>query len=156
MAKKILLIETDHQAIELIRYPLEDEGYLVVTAMDGQEGLRRARREQPDLVIVDYKLNKKMSGNVVVRRLRKNPATDHIKILMVAAEYQLENLNIGPASADDFLIKPFSTVELVTKITSLLATQKESEAAISTGNGELDGKMGGGIPMGSLTLIEGD
>lgn len=157
MARKILLIESDHQNIELIRYPLEDEGHLVVTATDGQEGLRRARREQPDLVMVAFKLSKSMSGNQVVKRLRKDPATDHIKVIMIADEHQLEHLEIGPgASADDFLIKPFTTVELVIKIKHLLASDVEAEAVISTGNGELDNKMGGGIPLGSLTLIEGD
>jgi flagellar protein FlaH len=157
MSKKILLIEPDLPTIELIRYPLEDEGYLVVAATDGQEGLRKARREQPDLVMVAFKLSKSMPGNRVVKRLRKDPATDHIKIIMIADEHQLEHLEIGPgSSADDFLIKPFTTVELVTKITPLLASDTDAEAVISTGNGELDSKMGGGIPLGSLTLIEGD
>jgi len=157
MSQKILLIENDPQVIELIRYPLEDEGYLIVTAIDGEDGLRKARREQPDLVMVGFKLTKQLSGNRVVKRLRKDPATDHIKIVMIAAEHQLENLEIGPgASADDFLIKPFSTVELITKIKPLLASDSDEDAVISTGNSELDGKMGGGIPLGSLTLIEGD
>jgi flagellar protein FlaH len=157
MAKKILLIEQDPQVIELVRYPLEDEGYLVVTATDGQEGLRKAKREQPDLALVAFKLSKKMPGNRVVKRLRKDPATDHVKIVMIADEQQLEHLEIGPgSSADDFLIKPFTAVELVTKVAPLLAADGDHEAVISSGNGELDSKMGGGIPLGSLTLIEGD
>jgi flagellar protein FlaH len=76
---------------------------------------------------------------------------------MLADESQLEDLDIGPRSAvDDFLIRPFSAVELVTKIKPLLASREEADALISTGNGELDTKMGGGIPLRSLTLIEGD
>jgi len=98
-----------------------------------------------------------MSGNGVCRRLRRDPATDHQKILMLAEESQLEDLVIGSnASADDFLIKPFSNLELVTKIKPLLFSEEEETKTISTGNSELDGKMGGGIPLGSLTLIEGD
>jgi flagellar protein FlaH len=154
--KKILLIESDPQFMELMRQPLEDEGYEIFMARDGSDGLRLAVKAQPDLVIVSFKLPS-MKGNSVARHIRKDPVTDHVPILMTADESQLEDLEIGPRSAvDDFLIKPFNTVELVTKIHPLLASQKEEEAMISTGNSELDGKMGGGIPLKSLSLIEGD
>jgi len=157
MAKKVLVVEPDQLLTQMIRDILEEEEeYTVITAKDGPEGLRKARREQPDLVIVDFKLPS-MSGNDVCRRLRRDPATDHQKILMLAEESQLEDLVIGSnASADDFLIKPFSNLELVTKIKPLLFSEEEETKTISTGNSELDGKMGGGIPLGSLTLIEGD
>lgn len=154
--KKILLIESDPQLLDLMMQPLEEEGYELFTVGDGSVGLKLAVIAQPDLVIVAYKLPG-MKGNSVARRIHKDPATDHVPILMTADESQLENLEIGPRSAvDDFLIKPFGTVELITKIHPLLASQKEEESMISTGNGELDGKMGGGIPLKTLTLIEGD
>ncbi len=155
--KKILIIESDLQLTELARYPLEEEGYNVIAATDGPDGLKKARREQPDLVMVDFKLPT-AKGNEVAKTLRKDPTTDHQRILMIADESQLENLEIGPGSSvDDFLIKPFGTTELVTKIKPLLVTEEERQAVmISTGNGDLDSKMGGGVPMGSLTLIEGD
>jgi len=108
-------------------------------------------------VIVEFSLPD-MTGNVVARRLRKDPATDHQMILMIAGEDQLDELEIGPrSSADDFLIKPFGAKELVGKVKTLIKGESEERGTvISTGNGELDNKMGGGIPMGSLTLIEGD
>jgi flagellar protein FlaH len=157
MAKRILLIEGDPQIVELTRDPLEDQGYLVVTARDGSEGLKLTRKEQPDLVMVDFDLPG-MKGNVVASRLRRDPATDHIAILMIIDEDQLEDVEIGRGgSADDFLIKPFSTLDLITKINPLLVSDDDLEGTVvSTGNGELDSKMGGGVPMGSLTLIEGD
>ncbi len=155
-SKKILLIESDPKLVDLVRYPLEDEGYLVITAADGSEGLKKAVRAQPDLVIVDFKL-RTMKGNTIAQRLRKDPVTDHVPIIMLADESQLEDLDIGPRSSiDDFLIRPFDRVELVTKIAPLLASRDEASALISTGNAELDGKMGGGIPLKSLILIEGD
>lgn len=156
MPKKILVIESDRLLVQLIRDSLEEQDYLVVTAADGNEGLRKAIKEQPNLVILDFKLPG-LSGNEVCRRLRKDPATDHLRILMIADESQLEDLVIGPGeSADDFLIKPFDAVELTTKIKPLLISEDDREGkVISTGNGELDSKMGGGIPLGSLTLIEG-
>ncbi len=155
--KKILIIESDVQLVELARDPLEDEGYKVLSAPDGQAGLRAARREQPDLVIVDFKLPG-AKGHDICKSLRKDPATEHQRILMIADETQLENLEIGPGShVDDFLIKPFGSPELVTKVKPLLVTEDDKQSRlISTGNNDLDGKMGGGVPFGSLMLIEGD
>jgi flagellar protein FlaH len=155
--KKILLVENDHQLAELMKSSLEDEGYTVLWTQDGPEGLKATVREQPNMVILSFKLPS-MKGNSLARRIRKDPVTNHIRILMVADDSQLEDLEIGPRSAvDDFLIKPFGTVELITKIKPLLISDDDMEGSIiSTGNGELDGKMGGGIPVKSLTLIEGD
>jgi flagellar protein FlaH len=151
------LVESDPQIAGLIREPLEQEGYLVIAAENGSRGLKLAREEQPKLVIVDFSLPD-MGGNDVAHRLRKDPATDHQAIIIIIDEDQLENVDIGPrASADDFLIKPFDTLDLILKTRPLLVSEDElGGTAISTGNGELDGKMGGGIPLGSLTLIEGD
>jgi len=154
--KKVLVIESDAQLIEFIKYPLKEQGYLVVAAMDGPQGLAMARREQPDLVMVGFKL-KRGTGNQVCKRLRRDPVTEEARIVMIADESQLEDLEIGPrASADDFLIKPFGATELITKIRPLIEAGDEDEQMLATGNTELDNKMGGGIPFGSLTLIEGD
>jgi flagellar protein FlaH len=155
--KKLLIIESDRQLIELMRYPLEEEGYAVVIATEGPEGQRKARREQPDLVMVDFKLTNG-KGNDIAKAIRKDASTEHIRILMIADESQLENLEIGPGSSvDDFLIKPFGPVELITKIKPLLISEDDKTTRlISTGNYDLDNKMGGGVPFGSLTLIEGD
>lgn len=155
--KKLLIIESDLQLIELMRYPLEEEGYLVIVATDSTDGKRKAKREQPDLVMVDYKLPN-AKGNDIAKTIRKDPSTEAIRILMIADESQLENLEIGPGSSvDDFLIKPFGPLELVTKIKPLLVNEDDKTTRlISTGNFDLDNKMGGGVPFGSLTLIEGD
>lgn len=155
MPKNIVLVASDRQTAQLVRAALEDEGHNTVMATDGPEGVRLARKEQPDLVMVDFEL-KSMEGTEVCRRLRRDPATDHLRLLMLADESRLEDLVIGPgASADDYLIKPFTPLELVSKIAPLLANDDDG-VVISTGNMELDDKMGGGIPKGSLTLIEGD
>src|SRR5512147_230685 len=155
--KKLLIIESDLQLIELMRYPLEEEGYQVIVATDGPDGKRKARREQPNLMMVDYKLTNG-KGNEIAKSVRKDPSTEAIRILMIADESQLENLEIGPGSSvDDFLIKPFGPVELITKIKPLLVSEDDKTTRlISTGNYDLDNKMGGGVPFGSLTLIEGD
>jgi flagellar protein FlaH len=154
--KKVLIVESDVQMIEFIKYALEEQDYLVVSALDGPQGLAMARREQPDLVIVGFRL-KRGTGNQVCKRLRRDPLTEEARIVMCAEEHQLEDLEIGPrGSADDFLIKPFDASELITKIRPLIEAGDDDDKLISTGNGELDSRMGGGVPFGSLTLIEGD
>jgi flagellar protein FlaH len=156
-SKKILIVESDLQLVEMARAPLEEEGYVVLAASDGREALTKARREQPDLVLVDFKLPT-AKGNEVCKTLRKDLATEHQRIIMIADESQLESLEIGPGSSvDDFLIKPFGPTELITKIKPLLVSEDDKRARlIPTGNSDLDNKMGGGVPFGSLTLIEGD
>ncbi len=155
--KKVLLIDSEAQMVEMVRYPLQEEGYTVLAAGDGRDGLAKARREQPTLVMVAFQLPT-MTGNEICKTLRKDPATSHQHIVMLADENQLEQLEIGPGSSiDDFLIKPFGAVELITKIKPLMLTADEQKVKmISTGNHDLDSKMGGGVPVGSLTLIEGD
>jgi archaeal flagellar protein FlaH len=155
--KKILIIENDAQLIELIRYPLQEEGYLVIASSDGPDGMTKSRREQPDLVMVGFKLPT-MKGTQVCKAIRKDPATSEQRLVMIADENQLEELEIGPGSSiDDFLIKPFGPTELITKLKPLLISEDDKKVKlISTGNHDLDGKMGGGVPFGSLTLIEGD
>jgi len=157
MAKKILIVEPNQLLVQMTRETLEEEGHLVLQAADSEDGLKKARREQPNLIMVDFTLPD-MSGNEFCKRIRKDPATDHIRILMLADEAQLEDLGIGPgASADDFLIKPFTVTEMTSKVRPLLISEEDNEGkVVSTGNSELDDKMGGGIPLGSLTLIEGD
>lgn len=157
MAKKILIVEPNQLLVQMTRETLEEEGHLVLQAADSEDGLKKARREQPNLIMVDFTLPD-MSGNEFCKRIRKDPATDHIRILMLADESQLEDLVIGPgASADDFLIKPFTVTEMTSKVRPLLISEEDNEGkVVSTGNSELDDKMGGGIPLGSLTLIEGD
>ena len=155
--KKILIVEPDTQLVELLKYPLEEEGYKIYSTKDLPLGLQMLRREQPDMVMVDFSLGK-TNGNDAAKQIRQDAALNQLRILMIAEESQLENLEIGPkSSVDDFLIKPFNPVELLGKVKPLLVSAEEQESKqISTGNNDLDCKMGGGVPIGSLTLIEGD
>lgn len=155
--KKVLIIENDVGLADLIHNVLVEESYSVWVAKDSPEGLRLARQEQPDLVIVDFVLPS-MKGQIVARTLRRDAMTSHQRILMIAEEGELENLVIGnKSSVDDYVIKPFNPADLLGKVKPLLITPEEERTKlISTGNNDLDGKMGGGVPVGSLILIEGD
>ncbi|MBK6326929.1 MAG: response regulator [Chloroflexi bacterium] len=155
MAQKILVIEDDVQMLAWTQGLLEDEGYDVLVAIDDGAGLKTAVSEKPDLILLDIFLPG-MDGEEVARYLRADPETAEIPLIMLANDSQLDSLTIGHESpVDDYLIKPFDAVTLVTKILPYLGRKGPQKSVISSGNGELDSKMGGGIPLGSLTLVEG-
>lgn len=155
MGQKILVIEDDVQMLAWTQGLLEDEGYDVLVAIDDGAGLKTAVSEKPDLILLDIFLPG-MDGEEVARYLRADPETAEIPLIMLANDSQLDNLTIGHESpVDDYLIKPFDAVTLVTKILPYLGRKGPQKSVISSGNGELDSKMGGGIPLGSLTLVEG-
>jgi DNA-binding response OmpR family regulator len=114
---KILVIEDDANITHIIRLYLEQAGYTVLTAGDGIEGLELHAREQPDLVILDLMLPA-LDGMEVCRRIRAWASTP---ILMLTArqgeEDRIAGLELG---ADDYLVKPFSPRELVSRVKAIL------------------------------------
>ena len=113
----ILIVEDDRAAAELVRLHLAHEGYGVIMAADGAEGLRLARELKPKLIILDLMLPR-MDGLELCRTLR---ADSDIPIIMLTArveeEDRLRGLNIG---ADDYVTKPFSPLELVARVRAVL------------------------------------
>ena len=116
---KVLIIEDDRSIIEMIRYNLEDAGYLVDCAHDGREGIERAKKDLPDIILLDVMLPI-IDGVEVCRRLRAHPDTQDKLIMMISAKSeevdQLVGFNIG---ADDYVTKPFSVRILMERIKSL-------------------------------------
>ena len=152
--KTILVVEGEHQSLQQIKDILERAEYKVVTTTDGIEGLRQARRQQPVLVMVGTRLSG-MEPNDVCRRLKADAATEDLPIIMLITEDQLDDQVIGrEVEVDDYLVRPFSALDVITKISPYVIRDAIGEV-ISTGSDELDSKMGGGVPLGSLTLIEG-
>ena len=123
MKEKILLIEDDEGILRFLRRGLSYEGYQVETALDGQEGLTKAREWHPDLVVLDWMLPG-MDGLEVCRRLR---ATGPLPILMLTAKDMVQDRVQGlDAGADDYMVKPFELDELLARIRALLRrTQPE-------------------------------
>lgn len=121
MADKILVIEDDLNLLATLRYNLRKEGYDVVTAADGAEALETARREKPDLLVLDVMLPK-LSGLEVCRILRSEmPAP----ILMLTAKADETDKIIGLGiGADDYMTKPFSVRELLARIAAMLRRVK--------------------------------
>ena len=127
----ILIVEDDRAAAELVRLHLAHEGYGVVTAADGAEGLRLARELKPKLIVLDLMLPK-LDGLELCRALR---ADSNVPIIMVTArveeEDRLRGLNLG---ADDYVTKPFSPLELVARVQAVLrrAGSERSEGEPNT------------------------
>jgi DNA-binding response OmpR family regulator len=128
MSKKILVIEDDPATTRLVDYSLRHEGYQVITAFNGLDGIRKAIKETPDLVILDVMLPG-MDGFEICHRLRENPATEHLLILMFSAKAQETDKNTGlKVGADDYLPKPAAPAEIVKRVEKLLAEKKNSAA----------------------------
>jgi two-component system OmpR family response regulator len=117
MAEKILVVEDDRNLLDTLKYNLRKEGYSAITAVDGAEALEIARREKPDLIILDIMLPK-LSGFEVCRILRKDM---NVPILMLTAKTdevdKIVGLEIG---ADDYMTKPFSMRELLARVGAIL------------------------------------
>ena len=121
MKKRILLVEDDPSAIRLVGYALEQEGYEVLTAANGVEGLRKAREEEPDLLILDVMLPG-LDGFELCRRLRADAQTAGLPVLMLSAKAQEIDKTTGlKMGADAYLTKPADPSEIVSRVESLLA-----------------------------------
>lgn len=117
MSPRILVIEDDEAILSFLRRGLAYEGYTVDTALDGSAGLKMARDNSPDLVVLDWMLPG-LDGLEVCRRLR---AGGPVPILMLTAKDTVHNRVQGlDAGADDYMVKPFDLDELLARIRALL------------------------------------
>jgi two-component system alkaline phosphatase synthesis response regulator PhoP len=120
MGKRILVVEDDPSAIRLVSFTLEQEGYEVLTASNGLEGLRRAREDKPDLLVLDVMLPG-LDGFEVCRRLRADAETAKLPVLMLSAKAQEIDKTTGlKMGADDYLAKPADPAEIVARVSNLL------------------------------------
>jgi DNA-binding response OmpR family regulator len=117
---KILVVDDEPDAVELVAFNLRAAGYEVTTATDGAEALRKARDQLPDLMVLDLMLPE-VDGLEVCKILRRNPATMAIPIIMLTAKAAEIDRVLGlELGADDYVAKPFSPRELVLRIKNLL------------------------------------
>ncbi len=121
MAKHTVLIVEDERDIqELVQYNLQKEGYRVVTASTGEDGLKLAREKSPNLLILDLMLPG-IDGREVCRKLKQDPETSKIGIIMLTAKGEESDIVVGlEIGADDYLTKPFSPKVLLARIRALL------------------------------------
>jgi DNA-binding response OmpR family regulator len=122
--KKLLIVEDEESIRFLLRQNMEFEGYDVVEAEDGEEGLRQAQSCDPDLILLDLMLPK-MSGMEVCKRLRASG--NQVPIIMLTARGEQMDKVIGlKTGADDYLTKPFDVLELAARIEAISAGSAKS------------------------------
>ena len=120
MKQKILVVDDEPEAIELVEFNLKQAGFDVASAADGAEALKKARALQPSLVVLDLMLPE-MDGLEVCKILRREPTTKAIPIIMLTAKAAEIDRVLGlELGADDYLTKPFSPRELVLRVKKVL------------------------------------
>jgi two-component system phosphate regulon response regulator PhoB len=117
----VLVADDDADIRDLVAFKLEQAGFEVIAVEDGESALEQARTQLPTLAVLDVSMPR-MSGIDVCRMLRTDPATAGILIIMLTARVQEQDVEGGfTAGADDYVTKPFSPRELVSRIQALLS-----------------------------------
>jgi len=141
MKPKILIVDDEADALEVLGFKLREAGFTPLFAKDGARALAAVRGERPDLVVLDLMLPE-VDGLEVCKILRRDPATARIPILMLTARASEMDRVVGlELGADDYVTKPFSPRELVLRIRKLLGrgrTEDEPAAQLRFGEIEID------------------
>jgi len=140
IAPQITVVEDEEALSVLLRYNLEAEGYAVDTVLRGDEAELQLQEKVPDLLILDWMLPG-LSGIELCRRLRSRPETERLPIILLTARGEESERVRGLATgADDYVVKPFSTPELLARVRALLRRVKPESIStlLKCGDIELD------------------
>ena len=118
-AKRVLLVDDDAEITTAISYALENAGYSVLVARDGNQGLAMAERERPDLVVLDMMMPKR-SGFLVLEKLRRTEENPTRVIMITASEGSRHKAYAEMLGVDDYLRKPFAMDRLIDSVKRLL------------------------------------
>ncbi len=130
---RILVVEDEPDIRELIQHNLSQDGFDVSVAPSAEEGLRRIQARSPDLVILDLMLPG-MPGLDLCRRLRQDPKTQHLPLLILTARSEESDVVLGlELGADDYVTKPFSVRELVSRVRAVLRRSNRDEPPVGDG-----------------------
>jgi DNA-binding response OmpR family regulator len=124
MALSVLVVDDDPVILRLLQVNFELEGIDVVTAVDGDEGLKMAQSDRPDLVISDIMMPK-VNGLELLAALRSSPDTASLPVILLSAKAQVADVQRGlELGADDYVTKPFDPLELIDRIYKVLAKSR--------------------------------
>jgi DNA-binding response OmpR family regulator len=158
MADKILLVDDDLDTLKLVGLMLERQGYEVHAASSGSQALGILEKTMPDMILLDIMMPE-MDGYEVARRVRANPRTADIPIIMFTAKGQVDDKVMGfEVGADDYLTKPTQPRELIAHIKAVLSRSKKTPSPpappADTGRGYLIGILGvkGGLGLSTLAI----
>lgn len=121
---KILVVDDEINITQILEFSIGAEGYEVITAQNGEEAIDKARREQPDLIILDIMMPI-IDGYEACRILKANPLTKSIPVILLTAKGRDIDKRLGyEVGATDYIIKPFSPNKLIDRIHKLLSCAK--------------------------------
>nr|WGD62100.1 two-component system response regulator PhoP [Bacillus subtilis] len=147
MNKKILVVDDEESIVTLLQYNLERSGYDVITASDGEEALKKAETEKPDLIVLDVMLPK-LDGIEVCKRLRQQKLM--FPILMLTAKDEEFDKVLGlELGADDYMTKPFSPREVNARVKAILRRSEIVAPSSEMKNDEMEGQ----IVIGDLKIL---
>jgi DNA-binding response OmpR family regulator len=119
-APTVLVVEDDLTILQLLQVNFEMEGFVVLRAEDGEQGLAVARESRPDVIVSDVMMPK-MSGLELVKALRADGATKGIPVVLLSAKAQGADVRNGlDAGADDYVTKPFEPLDLIDRVNAVL------------------------------------
>jgi DNA-binding response OmpR family regulator len=120
MDKKILIADDNENIREALTYLLEDEGYKLWLAKDGADTLRQVREIRPDILFLDIMMPV-MNGYDVCRAIKTDPALQDVYVIMLTAKGQVAEQERGKeVGANEYIVKPFSPMEILTKVKTIL------------------------------------
>jgi two-component system alkaline phosphatase synthesis response regulator PhoP len=138
---KILLVDDEQDILEIVGYNLAQEGYQIVTAVNGKEAVQKAKKELPHLIIMDVMMPE-MDGMEACEHIRKIPELSNVIVAFLTARSEDYSQVAGfEAGADDYIAKPIKPKVLVSKVKALLRRLKEDEAksdVLTVGNIEVN------------------
>ncbi|MCY1142320.1 response regulator [Actinoplanes sp. Pm04-4] len=121
----ILVVDDDQDIASFVEFNLKMHGYEVIRARDGEDALELMETQRPDLAVVDWMMPR-MDGVELTRRLRAEPLTSALPVIMLTAKSMTVDKVVGlTAGVDDYLVKPFDTAELIARVSSTLRRNKE-------------------------------
>ncbi|AST92827.1 DNA-binding response regulator [Sutcliffiella cohnii] len=149
MSKKVLIVDDEESIVTLLQYNIQQAGFQVVVANDGEEGLQKAISEEPDFIVLDLMLPK-MDGIEVCKELRLRKVM--VPILMLTAKDDEFDKVLGlELGADDYMTKPFSPREVVARIKAIF--RRTSTSNQSTADDVQNGSHGETLKIGSLKIL---
>lgn len=118
--KTILLADDEADFVEMLKLRLEKQGYKVIVAQDGMEAIDKAKKFQPDLILLDI-IMPRLDGELVILRMKSDPETEQIPIIMLTGVGDIHDVHMSAnLGADAYFTKPFDTQALLAKIKELL------------------------------------
>ena len=118
--KKILLVDDSSTILMMEKFILRNDPYTLITATNGEEAVKKAAAEQPDLILLDVVMPR-MGGFDACRLIRENDATRHIPVIMVTTRGEAANIETGWSNGcTDYVTKPINAIELLAKVRNLL------------------------------------